>query len=672
MNDPQLDEAYAARQSGNDQRAAEICHRILAAVPNHQGARSLLGVCLAEAGEVDKARPLVEEAAAAEPRNWRFLLNLSVLREIEGKLDSAIDHAKGATAVASERFESWGRLGDLYGKQGNFEGAVSALDKALALNPGHPGLALRLAGASYEIGRYDMSAQALDRFERAAPGHPEALRLRTHLARKRGDLDAFVNAATQWLAAAPRAEAARVALAHGYAQREEYLRAIEVYRPLVQAHAENAEHAATFAKYLLWARDFEAAEQHYRRALEIQPDHADAAAGLARLSIYRGQLGDAAALARKAIESDPTNVDAYGQLSLATDSRLSDEQLERLHAIAADSGRDAEHRAIAGFTAGDVHHRRKEYDRAFKAWNHANELKRSIAAKSPGSSYDRRATEELVDRLISSFREFPPRTASVGTTKPTPIFIVGMPRSGTTLLDSALAGHADISSGGELPVMPFALNRFLAWAESAGWRGGGIPEPVAAQLRDRYLRQYDEYRLSGAAFVTDKQPLNILSVGLIRHLFPAAPIIHIIRDALETGFSIYRRNLTRSWSFSNALEDIGHYYGQYVRLMTHWHDVLGDDLASVRYERLVLDFEGELRRLLAHFGLDWDPNCLAYHERKSIVTTLSSTQVRNPPSADYISSTTPYALALQPLKDALERAGIDFSWLSVRPGRSAG
>src|SRR5690606_25353413 len=123
-----------ARQMGNDQGAVEICRRILAVDPAHRGARSLFGLCLAEAGNVREGRNLIEEAVAAEPGNWRFLLNLSILREIEGDLDAATARAREAAALASERFEPWARVGDLCGKRGDFEGAVGALDKALALN----------------------------------------------------------------------------------------------------------------------------------------------------------------------------------------------------------------------------------------------------------------------------------------------------------------------------------------------------------------------------------------------------------------------------------------------------------------------------------------------------------------------------------------------------------
>lgn len=656
MDDASLGEAYNARRSGNVAAALEICRRILAVDPTDRGAKSLVGVCLAESGDVEIARPLIEQAVAAEPRNWRFLLNLSVLREIEGRIDDAVQSAREAAESAPDQFEPWGRLGGLQGKQGDFEGAVVALEESVALKPDHPGMALLLAAAAYEIGHYDLSGSALDKFEKVAPGRPEALRLRTHLARKRNDPDALVDAASRWLTADPAAEEARVALAYGYAQRDDFHAAVEIYRPLVVANPKDPDHAGTFAQYLLWSRDFEAAEQFYSRAIEASPAHAGAAAGLARLSIYKGKFGEAADFARKAIEADPINVDAYAQLVVADDSQLSEKDLARLQTVAMDSEIEHERRAIAWFTVGDVYHRRREHDRAFDAWEEANDLKQAAAAP-----YDPRATEKLVDRLVTCFGEIPRSTLPAGSAGPKPIFIVGMPRSGTTLLDSALAGHADISSGGELPAMPSLLTRFLDWADGAQWQGGAIPDPIAQQMRDSYLRQYEDYRIEPAGFITDKNPLNFLSVGLIRHLFPDAPVIHIRRNPLETGFSIYRNNFTKSWPFSTALADIGHYYGEYARMMEHWHTVLGDGLATVQYERLVCDFEGELRRLLAFVGLEWDPDCLFYFRRESIATTLSAAQVRKAPSAEYMSSTAPYIRALQPLKEALERAGVDTS-----------
>ncbi|MFL6755285.1 MAG: tetratricopeptide repeat-containing sulfotransferase family protein, partial [Sphingomicrobium sp.] len=567
MNDASLGEAYSARRSGDVAAALGICRRILSADPTDHGAKSLVGLCIAESGDVDQARPLIEEAVSAEPGNWRLLLNLSVLREAEGRLDEAIERATEAATIAPDQFETWGRLGQLYGKQGDLDRAVVALEKAVALKPDHPGMALLLAGAAYETGRYELSADALDKFERVAPGRPESLRLRTHVARKRNASDEFLALASRWLAADPANEEARVALAFGHAQRDDFHAAVEIYRPLVVAKPQDADHLATFAQYLLWSRDFDAAEQFYKRALETDPGHSGAAAGLARLNVYKGKFAEAADLARKAIVSDPANVEAYAQLALADNAHLSEEDLARLHAVAMDSQVEDDRRAIAWFTVGNVYHRRREHDAAFDAWERANKLKHDAAAPSGNWRYDPGATEKLVDRLIAGFDHVPSNTMPASSAAPKPIFIVGMPRSGTTLLESALGAHAKISSGGELPAMPALLTQFLDWAEGANWQGGAIPGSISQQMRDSYLRQYQDYRIGAASFVTDKQPINFLAVGLIRHLFPDAAVIHIRRNPLETAFSIYRNNFTKSWPFSTALADIAHYYGQYARLM---------------------------------------------------------------------------------------------------------
>lgn len=655
MNDTTLEQAYAARQAGDDAQAEALCRQVLANDPSHRGARSLLAVCLAEAGDLAQASPMAVAVLEEEPGNWRFALNLSVIRQLAGDIIAATAWARDAAELAPQRYEPWGRLGDLLGQQGQFDEAVSVLEHALQLNPAHPGVAMLLAVAALENGDDELCALALAQFERAVPGHPEAMRLHTHLAQRSGDLEGYLDWAAKWLDADPAAEGARAALADAQAQGDDYHRAIETFRPLAQAHTDDAGHQATFARYLLWARDFDAAEQAYARALELQPDHADAAAGLARLKVYQGDLKEAEQLARQALAADPANVEASSQLVLATDGRISDEDLTALQDLAGDPDLPAGHKVIASFALGDAYHRRKERAAAFAAWQRGNETKRQNFTQKP---YDPGETEDLVHWLSASFADLPPRQAPSGD-GPTPIFVVGMPRSGTTLLDSALSAHGDISSGGELPAMPSHLRSFQSWAARSGWSGGPIPEQVRQTLRDTYLAEYETYGVSPARYVVDKQPPNFMSVGLIRHVFPEAPIIHIRRNAMETGFSIYRKNFTRAWPYSMSLEDIGHYYGQYDRIMAHWQAVAGEGLVTVRYETLVQDFEAEMRRLIDFVGLDWDDRCLSFHEQQSVVTTLSATQVRQGPSTDFLNSTQPYAEQLQPLRDALAQAGVE-------------
>jgi len=666
MQDDLLQQASAARLGGDDQTAISLCRQALAKAPDNPDAMSLLGVCLAETGQTTQARPLIEKALAAAPENWRFNLNQSVLHECEGNLAAARASAEAAAATGSEHFEVWGRLGDLCGKQEDFAGAADALGKALAINQNHPALALLLAGACYEIADYQRADEALDLFEKFAPGHPHALRLRTHIARQTSNWEGLIASAKAWLKASPEEEAARVALAYAYAQPGFYARAVEAYKPLADNEPPSAEHLSTLGKYLLGARDLDAAEAYYRRALEIEPDHAEAAAGIGRLMTFLGRFDEAMAYSRQALKSDPRNVEAYGQLALASGGRLTDEEITQLQSLGEDATLQLEHRALSWYAAGDAFHRRKDRADAFTAWAKASELKHSVGDNDADAHYDASDYEQMADRIIRVFPHDHRAADADCTRRPAPIFIVGMPRSGTTLLESALAAHADIACAGELPVMPFAQREFFAWADEAGWNGGEIPNSLIMAIRKKYFDQYRDYEIENAPLITDKQPNNFLCVGLIRRVFPEARIIHIRRNPMETGFSIYRRNFTRSWKFANSLSEIGHYYGLHSRLTEHWAQTLGDQLAFVQYEDMVRNFEGELRRLVAFCGLEWDPNCLEYYKQDRTIITFSAIQARKPPSPEHLNSTAPYMEYLTPLKIALKEAGVDLETGALR------
>ena len=659
MSNGLLDQASAARLSGDDQTAIRLCREALTQDSNNFEAMSMLGLSLAETGQLDEARNLINAALAADPDNWRFLLNQSTLLECEGDLAAARQAAEQAAKEAPEKFEPWGRIGDLSGKQGDFTAAAEALTKAISINPDHPALALRAAGACFEIGDYKNADDALNKFEKFAPGHPHALRLRTHIARQTSNWEGLIESATAWLKASPDEEAARVALAFAYAQPGFYARAVEAYRPLADAAPPTAEHLATLGRYLLSARDLDQSETYLRRALEIDPNHSEALGGLGRIMTFLGRFEEAAEFSRRAIQTDPKNAEAYGQLALATSGRLTDEEIGQLQALGNDETLQAEQRALCHFAVGDGFHRRKDRAGAFAAWGEACRLKLKIGETDADAHYNPKVHEEHVTRLMRVFDFDPPKNPAERERRPTPIFIVGMPRSGTTLLESAMAAHKDVDCAGELPVMPFALREFDAWAEEAGWNGGEIPQSIIDAIRTKYFDQYKEYGISDARFVTDKQPSNFLSVGLIRHVFPEARIIHIRRNPMETGFSIFRRNFARPWQFANSLSDIGHYYGQHSRITAHWTTILGPKMAFIQYEDLVKNFENEMRRLIDFCGLDWDPNCLEYYKEERTVITFSAAQVRKPPSPEHLNSTGPYLEYLAALKSALELANIN-------------
>lgn len=661
MSSDTFEQASVARLNGDSQTAIRLCREILAADPNRQDAASLLGVSLAETGDAQGARPLIVGALNSSPSNWRFLLNHSVLLECEGDVAAARVEAEKAAAAAPERFECWGRLGDLAGKLEDYAGAVDALEKALAVFPGHPALALRLAGAAYELGDFARASAALDTFEKAAPGHPQALHLRMHIARQKNNWDELITAATASLAASPHDEAPRVALAFAYAQQGHHAKAAEAYRPLAEKSPPSATHLATMAKYLLGARKLESGAELYRRALELDPANSAAAAGFARHLNFSGDFEGAASYARQAIASDANNAEAFAELALAAGSDLTDRELAQLEEIGENTRSGVRHRAIALFARGDVFHQRKDRKSAFESWSKANELKRSLGDANTAAQYDPQSNETYVSRVMESFPADYIGSQSQQARRPAPIFIVGMPRSGTTLLDSAISAHRDVSSAGELPYMVFALNEYLALRSPSDWTTGALPPELSKVFYEKYQAQYRDYSVQEAAYITDKQPSNFYAVGLIRKVFPEAKIIHIRRNPVEVCFSMYRRNFSQSWQASTSLENLAHYYSQYVRMTDYWHTILGENLAFVQYEDFVRNFESELRRLIAFCGLEWDQNCLEYYKQDRTVITFSAAQVRKPPSPEHLNSTAPYEQWLEPLYEALRAERIDLT-----------
>lgn len=650
-----LEQAAVARLNGDYQTAIRLCRDILDKNPGNADAESLLGVSLAETGDIATARPLITKSLGSAPTNWRFLLNHSVLLECEGDLAGARAEAQKAADAAPDRFEGWGRLGDLAGKMEDYQSAVAALEKALAAFPGHPALALRLAGAAYETGQLDRASEALDIFEKSAPGHPQALYLRTHIARQKHDWDGLIKAATASLAVAPDEEAPRAALAFAYSQQGHFAKAAEAYRPLAEKSPPQASHLATLGKYLLGARELNEGAALYKRALELEPNNSAAATGFSRHLNFTGDFENAAKYARLAIAADPNNAEAFAELALASGSKFSDEEIALAKKIGADTRAGAKHRAIALFACGDAEHQRKNRKGAFEAWAEANRLKHSLGDADPSARYDAKAHAAHVGRIIDLFSTDITASDAARARRPAPIFIVGMPRSGTTLLDSAISAHRDVSSAGELPYMLFALNEYLKLPNATG----DVPQEFVEVFRQKYQMQYADYDVVDAPFITDKQPDNSFAVGLIRRVFPEARIIHIRRNPVEVCFSIFRRNFSTGWLASNSLEELAHYYSQYVRVTDHWRDTLGDNMAFVQYEDLVRNFESELRRLIAFCGLEWDPACLEYYKQDRAVITFSAAQVRKPPSPEHLNSTAPYEEWLAPLYAALRAENID-------------
>ncbi|MEL0022101.1 MAG: sulfotransferase, partial [Rickettsiales bacterium] len=297
----------------------------------------------------------------------------------------------------------------------------------------------------------------------------------------------------------------------------------------------------------------------------------------------------------------------------------------------------AENRIAIRFALGEVADRRGVWAAAFAHYRAGNDA-RQAALAARGKVFDPDAIDATVDAVIQAF---PAGSIVTGGGDPTdrPVFVVGMPRSGTSLVEQILASHPDVDGAGEAMAVAGAIPD-----DPAAWPDLDASATAAAALA----------RLVGdVARIVDKTPFQFLHLGLIRRLFPNAAIVHCRRDPLDTGLSCYFQNFVADHPWATDLAHIGCYHGAYARLMAHWAAVLPGALHTVDYEALVADPEAESRRLIAAVGLEWDDACLSPQATQRTVLTASSWQVRQAIHAGARGRAAHYAAQLKPLRDAL-------------------
>lgn len=360
------------------------------------------------------------------------------------------------------------------------------------------------------------------------------------------------------------------------------------------------------------------AERELREALAHDPRHVAAWINLGNLAEQRGDRAAARQAYEQALAVEPTQA-----LALARLAGLGGDDAQRLvpqlvQALAA-PGLGPADAADLGFALGRLLDAADRTDEAFAAFAQANAASRS-AQQAP--AYDRDRHEALVDRLIAAFPAPEPAARAAWS----PVFICGMFRSGTSLVEQILASHPDVAPGGEIDTLPIA-GRALFPLPPAPWPAASAD--ALAGLKRAYEERLAPLR-SRAAVVTDKRPDNVLNLGLIQRLYPGARIVHTRRDPVDTCLAVWMAHLGPGMAYAYDLEDTAHWYRQQQRLMDHWRRLYGNDILYLDYDALVADPEPVVRALLAHCGLSWNDACLDFHRTPVGVRTPSAWQVRTP------------------------------------------
>jgi tetratricopeptide (TPR) repeat protein len=635
--------------------ATEQAEEILRAAPGHSMAQLIAGIAARRMGDAARSLALLEPLAALQPKAPAVHCELGLTYGALGRGDAAIAALRRAVALKPDLADAWRALGDHLTAIGDTAGADAAyarqikastrdprlLAPAVALQENkiavaeallrdhlkqHPSdvAALRmLAEVAGRLGRYADAELLLRRCLELAPSFLAARHnLALVLTRQNRAADALAEA-RHLLDLEPRNPGYRNLMAAIQSQLGEYHESIRLYEGVLTEYPRQPKVWMSYGHGLKTAARTGEAIEAYRKATAIAPQLGEAWWSLANLKTLRFEPDDLAIMRRQLARPDIGREDRF-HLYFALGKALEDAA---------------------------------RYEESFAAYAEANRLRHEMIR------YDPDETTGLVQRSKTLLtQEFFAARAGAGCTARDPVFVVGLPRSGSTLIEQILSSHSQVEGTMELPDLP-AMVRTLTQGDGHGagrydrTRYPGVLADLdrhrLRELGEEFLERTRIQRKTDAPFFIDKLPNNWQHVGLIHLMLPNARIIDARRHPLSGGFSVFKQHFARGQSFSFRLEDIGRYYRDYVELMAHFDTVLPGRVHRVHYESMVADTEREVRRLLDYCGLPFETACLRFHENERAVRTPSAEQVRQPIYTDALEQWRHYEPWLGPLRDAL-------------------
>lgn len=640
----------------NPRLAAEQATEILKAAPQHPTALLFLAMARRALddveGSIDILRRLAVTQSQVAPVHYELGLSLGAAN----RLEEAIAAVREAVRLRPQMADAWRTLGDYHTIAGDLEGADAAYAQHIKNSIRDPRL---MAAAAALCENHIPTAEALLREHlKQHPTDVAAIRMLAEVGarlRRYGDAEKLL---ARCLELAPGFTAAR----HNYAvvlhrQSKAAAALLEVDK-LLSADARNPGYANLKAAILGRIGDYEESIEIYRDLLANYSANAKVWMSYGHALKTAGRETQGIEAYRKSIELQPGLGEAYWSLANLKTFRFTPAEVTTMRAQLARTDLPDDDRLHFHFSLGKALEDAGEFASSFGHYEQGNELRRGAIA------YDADETSRHVRRCKEVFtREFFERRAGFGSAAPDPIFIVGLPRAGSTLLEQILASHSAVEGTMELPDI-IGISRQLAQLDPAFGKGrtqtaryhdvlAGLNEAECRALGEQFLRQTRIQRKTATPFFIDKMPNNFAHLAIIHLALPNAKIIDARRHPLGCCFSGYKQHFARGQNFTYCQEDIGRYYRDYVELMAHFDAVLPGRVHRVFYEAMVEDTEGEVRRLLDHCGLPFEENCLSFHRNERAVRTASSQQVRQPIFRDAVEHWRNYEPWLGPLKRAL-------------------
>lgn len=673
-------QGVALHQQGQLDEAAALYCRLLKSNPKHAEGWYHLGGIAYQKGLWPETIEHLEKAIALKSDYAEAHNVIGVALKNSGQLEKAFSHLSQAITLQSNFPDAYCNLGNVLMQMERYEEAEKQYCQAISLKPGFV-LALSNLGATLlRLRRWEEAITNLKQAIALAPTYAEAQNNLGVAYKELGQAEQSLVHYEKALSLNPQYGDAHNNLGNALVTLERHNDAIEHFQKAIELGLNNAEVITNLGAALQELERYDDALSCYRQAIELKPNYAvaynnmgntlnlqgkpDEAIGLYEQAIERdplyaesynnigvvlseqGHIEEALECFQNTIERDPDNIKAHHYFSslhkFTPDDRYGEALLQQAQRM--DSLTDAEKYHL-NYALGKYHQDIGEYDIAFKYFNTGAAQKRRTL------NYDITLTENALKGVEQFFEPGDwAQATNYGYSSDLPVFILGMPRSGTTLVEQILAAHPDVYGAGELKEFDNALHGFKA--NSNLWTPTSNEATNLAKRGKQYVETLAKLAPE-AARITDKMPFNFMSVGLIHLALPNAIIIHCKRDPVDTCLSNFFTYFAEPIEWSYDLDEIGRFYCAYAELMEHWHRVLPGRVLDVRYEDVVADLDGQARRIIDHCGLPWDDACLEFQKAKRTVRTASSGQVRKPIYTTSVQRWRRYEAHLDPLLDAL-------------------
>ncbi len=631
--------------------AAEQATAILEAVPNHPQALLYLGIAQRRSGAGAAALATLQALFQAQPRSADVAYELGVTLSEAGQPEAARAAFEAATTLRPHFADAWRWLGDLLTQADDLTGADAAYARQIRASVTEP--ALIDAAVALGDGKLAVAEGLLKAYLKESPADAAAIRMLADVAMRFGRMGDAETLLARTLELSPGFTAARrsyATLLHRANKPEAALAQLDflLARDPRDPSARNMR-AAVLARI----GDFDGSIAHYAAVLADFPHQPKAWMSYGHALKTVGRLAESITAYRTAISQAPQLGEAWWSLANLKTLRFTADDIAAMQAELANPALDAEDRFHLDFALGKAFEDAENYATSFQHYARGNAVRRTQV------DYDPAELTGNVSRAVQVYTTayFDARS-SWGCPAPDPIFVVGLPRAGSTLIEQILSSHSQIEGTTELPDIIAMAKRL------GGQKQRSVPSAypeimatlTAAQCADlvaEYIATTRIQRRSPRPLFVDKMPNNFQHIGLIATILPNAKIIDARRHPMGCCFSGFKQHFARGQNFSTSLEDIGQYYCDYARLMAHFDAVLPGRVHRVFYEQMVADSEREIRALLDYCGLPFEPACLAFHETERAVRTPSSEQVRQPIYAAGVEQWQHYAEWLGPLRQTL-------------------